>query len=215
VDVTLEIKRGSKKTRAIRLRREETLVGRQEGCDMRIPSAAVSRKHCRLSFRDGYLRVEDLGSSNGTFLNGDRIEGIHPVKPGDLLEIGPITFLVKYELSRSAAGELLKHVLAEPADIVDVEPVDDEEIVDVSPVDDQKVTSQFNLAEIEAASKSPPQPKKTTPKKSPPPPPPEPEELSDADLSPGEVSEMFNAPLTIPVEDELRDLLAGLDDDKD
>src|SRR5712691_8213577 len=102
MNVILEVKRGSKKKRSLRLRSEETIVGRQSGCDLRIPSSSVSRRHCRLSFRDGYLTVEDLESSNGTYVNGEKVKGQHVVRPGDQLEIGPLTFLVKYQLSQAA-----------------------------------------------------------------------------------------------------------------
>ena len=62
----LVLERGSSKQQVIRLRSEETIVGRRQGSDLRIPSEQVSRRHCRLSFRDGILLVEDLASSNGT-----------------------------------------------------------------------------------------------------------------------------------------------------
>ena len=51
------------------LRSEETIVGRQRGCDLRIPSPLVSRRHCRLSFRDGCLILEDLASVRATIEN--------------------------------------------------------------------------------------------------------------------------------------------------
>lgn len=210
VDVTLEITRGSKKTRQVKLRAEETTIGRQDGCDMRIPSAAVSRKHCRLKFHEGYLSVEDLGSTNGTFVNGTRVIGTRRVLPGELIEIGPISFLVKYELSEAAMQKLREEgpPPIEAEDLVDVEPVEDDEIVDVEPVDDKKQTLQFDLSQPE------PPAKKTAAKKEPPRPKPA-AEPSEEDISPGEVSDMFDGPLTIPVEQDLRDLLSGLDDSKD
>ena len=56
--------------RSFSIARDMTVIGRREDCDLRIPLGEVSRKHCRL-VRDGEsLRLEDLGSSNGTFHNG-------------------------------------------------------------------------------------------------------------------------------------------------
>src|SRR2546427_5510937 len=120
MDVILEVKRGSKETRQVRLRTEETIVGRQDGCDLRIPSSAVSRRHCRLSFRNEYLTVEDLDSSNGTFVNGVRITGQQVVRPGDLVEIGPVTFLVKYQLTRAAIDRLLEEGIEAEEEVPEV-----------------------------------------------------------------------------------------------
>src|SRR3954470_5231673 len=55
----------------------------------------ISRVHARLS-RDpsGQLVVEDLGSTNGTFVNGDRITAVTPVRPGDQLRVGQTTMTV-------------------------------------------------------------------------------------------------------------------------
>src|SRR5437870_8147434 len=89
MDVKLVIERGAKNKQTLQLRSEETIVGRRDGCDLRIPSAAVSRRHCRLSFHDEFLVVEDLDSANGTYLNGERVTKPRKVKPGDRLEIGP------------------------------------------------------------------------------------------------------------------------------
>jgi pSer/pThr/pTyr-binding forkhead associated (FHA) protein len=96
MDIKLVIVKGAKKRQAIRVRSEETIIGRQKGCDLRIPSALVSRRHCRLSLLADGLVVEDLASANGSFVNGVRVDGQEPVRPGDLLEVGPITFRVEY-----------------------------------------------------------------------------------------------------------------------
>jgi pSer/pThr/pTyr-binding forkhead associated (FHA) protein len=56
--------------RQIPLSSGETLVGRGEECDVVISGALVSRRHARILFDDGEPSVEDLGSMNGTFVNG-------------------------------------------------------------------------------------------------------------------------------------------------
>src|SRR4051812_4473060 len=100
MDVRLVVEKGAARSRAIRLHSEETIVGRRHGCDLRIPSASVSRRHCLLSFRDGFLSVEDLLSANGTYLNGERVAGKQVVRPGDRLDVGPVTFVVEYQLTQ-------------------------------------------------------------------------------------------------------------------
>ena len=49
------------------------VIGRDPGCDFKVSSDAISRRHARLEFREGRLVVTDLGSANGTFVNGRRV----------------------------------------------------------------------------------------------------------------------------------------------
>ncbi|WP_236254362.1 FHA domain-containing protein [Mucisphaera calidilacus] len=72
---------------------QRVVVGRAGGCDLRIPVASVSRRHCLIEVSDDGLRLRDLGSSNGTFRNGTRVEEA-TLDAGDHIEIGPVTFRV-------------------------------------------------------------------------------------------------------------------------
>ena len=82
--------------RSFSMARDMTVVGRREDCDLRIPLGEVSRKHCRL-IRDGdTLKLEDLGSSNGTFLNGSRVQEAL-LSPGDTIQVGPVVFVVQVD----------------------------------------------------------------------------------------------------------------------
>lgn len=78
------------------LQRDITVIGRREDCDLRIPLTEVSRKHCRLVKDVNGLRLEDLGSSNGTFHNGNRVQEIM-VEPGDRVQVGPVLFIAQIE----------------------------------------------------------------------------------------------------------------------
>jgi pSer/pThr/pTyr-binding forkhead associated (FHA) protein len=70
----------------IPLDRDHLLVGREPRCDVRIASPWVSRHHCCLSPCRGEVLVCDLGSTNGTWINGRRVErGV--LQPGDILSI--------------------------------------------------------------------------------------------------------------------------------
>ncbi len=65
----------------------ELTIGRDETCDVVIPERQVSRRHARIRLEgDGYL-LEDLGSKNGTFVNGHELIGSHPLQDGDEIEI--------------------------------------------------------------------------------------------------------------------------------
>jgi diguanylate cyclase (GGDEF)-like protein len=84
-------------------------VGRDGGSALLLTDASVSRRHARLAFVDGELRVEDLGSRNGTRVNGKDVrEG--PLRPGDRLEVGNV--LLRFD--RVSPSELahLRGVLA-------------------------------------------------------------------------------------------------------
>ncbi len=63
-------------------------VGRSEGCDLRLEDAYVSQVHARLFPQDGVWFVEDLGSTNGTFLNGERVSAPRPLRAGDQVRVG-------------------------------------------------------------------------------------------------------------------------------
>lgn len=98
MNVQLVLMRKNKRIWSAELRQPEATIGRAHGCTIRIPSAEVSRLHCRLRVEDGLVTVEDLESVNGTFVNDTRVRDPEIVHPGDRLSLGPITFLVEYEL---------------------------------------------------------------------------------------------------------------------
>jgi pSer/pThr/pTyr-binding forkhead associated (FHA) protein len=72
----------------IALRQGETVVGRSPYCSIVVNSRRVSRQHCALSLRGALLTVTDLGSANGTWINGEAVLEPTTLSPGDLLEIG-------------------------------------------------------------------------------------------------------------------------------
>lgn len=68
---------------------EEITVGRAAGCHVAIPEDTfASQIHARIYRRDGQTWVDDLGSTNGTFVNRSRISAATPVRRGDLVQIG-------------------------------------------------------------------------------------------------------------------------------
>ena len=86
--LTLVSTQSSTPPREFELAKSEIVIGRDEGVDIVIPTPAVSRRHARLMMdKDGYT-IEDLGSSNGTFVNGDRLIGRHTLRNGDQIRLG-------------------------------------------------------------------------------------------------------------------------------
>ncbi|MST32840.1 FHA domain-containing protein [Acidimicrobiaceae bacterium USS-CC1] len=67
----------------------EMSIGRSPGCGVALPEDTfVSQVHARVFRRDGMVWVEDLGSTNGTYVNDSRVDGAAPLRPGDRLHVG-------------------------------------------------------------------------------------------------------------------------------
>lgn len=84
----------------------KVVIGRMPDCDIKIDNPAISRKHATIDFQDDEYVLADLGSSNGTFLNGEMMQGPATLKPGDVIG------LAKFELQfqDSPRGEVEKLV---------------------------------------------------------------------------------------------------------
>jgi hypothetical protein len=67
--------------------REKLIIGRDVGCDVMVPSRQVSRNHARLLVTNQGTSIEDLGSKNGTHLNGDLLSNTMILKDGDVIQI--------------------------------------------------------------------------------------------------------------------------------
>ena len=76
------------------------VIGRTKPADFVISDTLISRNHCRVAFAAGQLFVTDLGSSNGTFIAGARIEGPRLVAPGERFTVGSHVFEHEYRSRR-------------------------------------------------------------------------------------------------------------------
>jgi pSer/pThr/pTyr-binding forkhead associated (FHA) protein len=92
----LVVASGKSAGRSIAIKRNKLLVGRAEECDVRPLSEEVSRRHCAVTVGPADVWVEDLGSRNGTFVNGTRIETKTRTKvvDGDLIRVGSLELRV-------------------------------------------------------------------------------------------------------------------------
>jgi len=97
-------------TKVAELRRGEALVvGRAAPSDVVVPDPALSRQHARFSFTPDGLTVEDLGSTNGTKVRGQKVTK-EKIQPGDLVEMGPAVVCLHPKLAGGAARrEIVSH----------------------------------------------------------------------------------------------------------
>ena len=92
---TLKVLQGKGAPREHKLGEDEILIGRDPSCHVVIDDDSVSRSHARLVFEDDAYAMEDLGSKNGTYVNGHKIENKVPLNDGDHIEICATTFLFR------------------------------------------------------------------------------------------------------------------------
>jgi predicted component of type VI protein secretion system len=82
------IRSGPKPGTVYPLEGAQVTIGRDASNAISINDAEVSRRHSSLTAQGGKFILEDLGSTNGTFVNGQRISGPHVLKPGEIISLG-------------------------------------------------------------------------------------------------------------------------------
>ncbi len=189
--------------RSFPVTRSSTTLGRGDECTLRIPVDRVSRRHCELIQNNGHLLIKDLGSSNGTYVNGKRVVEAK-LKAGDRLQVGPVIFtlqvdgkpakikpIVSKPAAPAAADEFtLKHPsgeqsppavsdeagLLEAADDVAADLIDSELVEsDLSPIE----LGESDLKQVDAAEL---EPEAAAPAAAPPNPAPRPPADADSDV---------------------------------
>jgi len=80
------------------LDKKNLLVGRANECDVVLPLRTVSSQHCRLILHEGYWRVKDLDSRNGTRVNNVKVDE-HVVEPGDMIALANHKYELRYSPS--------------------------------------------------------------------------------------------------------------------
>jgi pSer/pThr/pTyr-binding forkhead associated (FHA) protein len=84
----LTVRRGPGLGRSFRIDAPAITIGRQEQCDFQVNDRWVSRQHARITWGGAGYLIEDLGTVNGTYVNGERISRPRALKSGDLLQLG-------------------------------------------------------------------------------------------------------------------------------
>ncbi len=101
MSVRLTICSGALSGIIVQMEHSKFLIGRGKDCLLRPSSPTVSRHHCLLNLDDAGLRVQDLESTNGTFVNGRRIQGEAVLKQNDMITVGEVTIRVDLSLQRA------------------------------------------------------------------------------------------------------------------
>jgi predicted component of type VI protein secretion system len=170
MNYVLQVVRGRSASTTLKLTDSVTSLGRHDDCVIRIKSAQVSRRHCELFEVGGQLKIRDLGSSNGTFVNGKRINGELALKHGDEVTVGAVTLRV------ARLGQPASPLPASPAskpkagdtavlDALEVESAGDEEEFEMEFDDGEPVPEVEGIPLADDVPAEPVRPKATAAKK--------------------------------------------------
>lgn len=92
LNVSLKVLGGKHNGEIVPITTPKFLIGREDDCHLRPNSDMVSRHHCAFTVDDFGVRLRDLGSTNGTLVNGERIRGVAQLNEGDEIAIGKLNF---------------------------------------------------------------------------------------------------------------------------
>ena len=106
--INLDVVSGQDKTTQNRFTENEIIIGRDKNCDLPVTDEAVSAHHAHITFHHGQWWLEDLSSTNGTFLNNEKIISPNVLTTGDEFKCGDTLFRVRigFDHQPSPAGQL-------------------------------------------------------------------------------------------------------------
>ncbi len=100
----LTVDRGKQKGTIIPIRKSPFVMGRDDDCHLRTANSFVSHRHCELQTDGEKITIRDCNSTNGTFINSEKINSELELHEGDRLKIGSLTFVVCQEEKVSEAA---------------------------------------------------------------------------------------------------------------
>jgi pilus assembly protein CpaF len=110
----LTMRQGPRPDQAFELQKDIYTIGREAGNDIIINDAQVSRHHARLTLQADTYLLEDLGSTNGTFVNGRRITGPVALSGGDMIGLGDTVVLAVSGGSDAAVTQVARPLGGRP-----------------------------------------------------------------------------------------------------
>jgi pSer/pThr/pTyr-binding forkhead associated (FHA) protein len=110
MSVRLSMLRGEWRGETVDIPEGKYLIGREVDCHLQSQSPFVSRHHCVLLRDEFAIRIRDLGSKNGTYVNGERIGSGEPVlSSGDMVSVGEIEFQVIFDQTSEVEPQVASH----------------------------------------------------------------------------------------------------------
>ena len=110
----LVMSQGPQPGQTFSLEKDSTSLGRDPGNDITIDDPQVSRQHARIMRQGGLMVIEDLGSTNGTFVNGVRLTGSHTLASGDMIGLGDVVALTYYGVGIAATETVVRQPATAP-----------------------------------------------------------------------------------------------------
>jgi predicted component of type VI protein secretion system len=110
--VSLVVAKGKRAGKVLPISDPQFVIGRHKECQLRASGSTISQHHCALLIRGGQVFVRDFDSTNGTFVNQQRVQGERELVPNDLLQLGQLAFHIRIEYD----GEESSLPAAEKAD---------------------------------------------------------------------------------------------------
>lgn len=157
MQVVLRVVGGKHNGREIKIAVPKFIIGRGEGAHLRPSSDLVSRQHCGVSVQDGQVIVEDLGSRNGTFVNGEQLTAPHKARSGDTVRVGRLQFELIMDPAKApkkarvaSVVEAAARTATKPKEGIEDSISDWLETSEAPPEQSRTETIQFSLEETQA-----------------------------------------------------------------
>ncbi|MEZ6096375.1 MAG: FHA domain-containing protein [Pirellulaceae bacterium] len=115
MQVKLKVIGGKNDGREIKISVPEFIIGRGEEAHLKPASDLISRKHCSIKVEGPTVIISDMGSRNGTFVNGEQLAAPHEAKIGDVLRVGRLQFEVLIDVTQPGAKRPKVEGVAEAA----------------------------------------------------------------------------------------------------
>ncbi len=161
MQVVLRVVGGKHNGREIKLAVPKFIIGRGEDAHLRPSSDLVSRHHCGISVEEGRVIVEDLGSRNGTFVNGEQLKEAHIARSGDTIRIGRLQFELIMDPARTAKKAKVASVVEAAARTATSskqgieDSISDWLTTDVPESEERTETVQFSMEETQTIFETP------------------------------------------------------------
>jgi pSer/pThr/pTyr-binding forkhead associated (FHA) protein len=141
--VSLVVAQGVHQGKVIPIPVAQFLIGREDGCQLRPSSPAISKKHCGILVKGGKVFVQDFGSTNGTFVNEEQVSGEQEVQNGDKIRVGPLEFMLKLERTPAPSRNQPKPSALTPAPKDSDVPTKEEKPVSTRPKSEEPDADQI------------------------------------------------------------------------